>query len=81
MAKEAIELTCVVMLNILKYVPEVQGVDETVHVRSCSLALVPDTLKSKEICNDAVRREPEILEYVPDLFRTEMCERAVEEDQ
>ena len=81
MAKEAIELTCVVMLGILKYVPEVQGVDETVHVRSCSLALVPDTRKSKEMCNDAVRWEPEILEYVPDLFKTEMCERAVEKDQ
>ena len=33
MAKEAIDLTCAVIVNILKYVPGVQRVDEEVSIK------------------------------------------------
>ena len=42
MGKGVIELTCAGMVNILKYVPGVQGVDQ----RPYSLALMPDELKT-----------------------------------
>ena len=45
------------------------------------LYYVLDGLKTEEICNEAVRREPYNLWHVPDHFRTqEMCNEAVEED-
>ena len=56
MDKGGIELTCTSMVNILKYVPEVQEVDDA--VRPCSLALIPDELKTQKIC------DPEALKYV-----------------
>ena len=41
----------------------------------------PDHLKTQEMCNEAVRREPYTLECVPDHLKTrEMCNKAVEED-
>ena len=48
MGKGAIELTCTGLVNILKYIPGVQGVDDA--VRSCSLALIPDELKMQKMC-------------------------------
>ena len=48
MGKGAIELTCTGLVNILKYIPGVQGVDDA--VRPCSLALIPDELKMQKMC-------------------------------
>ena len=79
--EEAVEMTCAVMLNILKYVPGVQGVDEAVHIGPNSLALVPDALKTERICNEVVCREPWALKFVPENLQTqEMCKRVVEEN-
>ena len=76
-AKEAIELTCAVMVNILKYVPGFQGVDEAVNIGPVHLTS-PDRLKTKGMCSEAVRREPFSLMDVPDYFKTEeMCLEAV----
>ena len=58
MTKEAIELTCAVMVNILKYVRGVQGVDEAVSIGPRYLTFLPDYLKTKGMCNEAVCREP-----------------------
>ena len=44
--KVVIELTCAAMVNILKYIPGVQGVHEAVHIGPCSFALIPDELKT-----------------------------------
>ena len=42
------------------------------------LRLVPDYLKTQEMCNEAVRREPYALGYVPDCFKAhEICNEAV----
>ena len=48
MGKGVIELTCAGVVNILKYIPRVRGVDDA--VRSCSLALIPDELKMQKMC-------------------------------
>ena len=48
MGKGVIELTCAGVVNILKYIPGVQGVDDA--VRPCSLALIPDELKMQKMC-------------------------------
>ena len=48
MGKGAIELTCAGLVNILKYIPGVEGVDDA--VRPCSLALIPDELKMQKMC-------------------------------
>ena len=70
--EEVIELACAGMVNILKYIPGVQGVDDT--VRSWPLALIPDELKSVAFNQYA-------LEFVPDHFKTKkMCERAIEDE-
>ena len=69
MGKEVVELTCAGMVNILKYVPEVQRVDET----SYPLALIPDELKTQK-CEISVLECPWDLEFVPDGFKTKrMC--------
>ena len=74
MTKEAIELTCAVVVNILKYVSGVQGVDETVNIGPANLTFLLDRLKTKRMCNETVRREPFSLMDVPDYFkREEMC--------
>ena len=78
MTKEAIEMPCAVIVNILKNVP---GVDEAVSIGSRYLTFLPDRLKTKEMCNEAVRNNPYTVEYVPDQYRTqEMCNEAVEVD-
>ena len=42
---------------------------------------VPDYLKTQEICDEAVRKDPWFLVYIPDSFNTQqMCEVAVEEN-
>ena len=81
MNKEAIEMPCAVIVNILKNVPGVPGVDEAVSIGSRYLIFLPDRLKTKEMCNEAVRNNPYTVEYVPDQYRTqEMCNEAVEVD-
>ena len=81
MAKEAIDLTCVAMVNILKYVPGVQGVDEAVSITPRHLTFFPDRLKTKGMCDEAVRVDPWSLGNVTDHFKTqEMCKRVVEEN-
>ena len=47
MGKGVIELTCAGMVNILKYIPWVEGVDDV--VRPCSLELIPDELKTQKM--------------------------------
>ena len=70
--EEVIELACAGMVNILKYIPGVQGVDDT--VRPWPLALIPDELNSVVFNQYA-------LEFVPDHFKTKkMCERAIEDE-
>ena len=79
--KEAIDLTCGVIVNILKYVPGVQGVDEAVTIGPRYLTFLPDHLKTKEVCNEVVSREPSTLKFVPENLQTqEMCKRVVEEN-
>ena len=79
MGKAVIELTCDGMVNILKCIPRVQGVDDV--VRSCSLALIPDELKTQKMCETPVKDDPEALEYVPDHFKTQkMCDKVVKDD-
>ena len=79
MGKEVIELTWAAMLNILKYVPGVQGVDDA--VRRWSLAFIPDELKTQKMCGKSVAFNPYTLEFVPDRFRDKkMCEWAVEDE-
>ena len=52
MGKEVIELTCAGVVNIPKYVTGIQGVHDA--VRPCSLALIPDELKTQKICKKSV---------------------------
>ena len=81
MIKEAIELTCAVMVNILKYVPGVKGVDEAVSIGSRYLLFLPDQLKVKGMCNKALCREPSTLKFVPVNIQTqEMWKRDVEKN-
>ena len=81
MTKEAIELTCGVTVNTLKYVSGVQGVDEAVSIGPRYLTFLPDHLKTKGVYNEVVRREPSTLKFVPENLRTqEMCKRVVEEN-
>ena len=79
MGKEVIELTCAGMVNILKYVPEVQGADDA--VRPWSLAFISDELKTQKMCEKSVVFNPYVLEFVSDRFKTKrMCECAVEDE-
>ena len=43
--KAVIELTCV---NIMKYIPVVQGVDEAVNIGALFFLLIPDDLKTQK---------------------------------
>lgn len=46
-----------------------------------SLSVVPDALKTKKMCMDAVRKRGSALEYIPENLRTEeICLAAVEQD-
>ena len=58
MGKGVIELMCVGIVNILKYIPEVQGIHEAVHIRPFSFMLNPHELKTQKICNEAMRENP-----------------------
>ena len=79
MGKGVIELTCAGMVNILKYVPGVQGVDDA--VRPWSLAFIPDELKTQKMCEKSVTFNPYALEFVPDCFKTKrISEWAVEDE-
>ena len=81
MSKEAMELTYVAMVNILKYVPGVQGVDEKVSIKLRYLTFIPDHLKTNGICDEAVPRDPRLQYNVPDHFKTQdMCKWVVEEN-
>ena len=89
------EMTCV-MVNILKYIPGVQGVDETVSIGPLYLTLVldqavhrrpwdlkhfSDDLKGQGIYEWVVYKNLRMLEYVPDHFKTRaMCNDVVMED-
>ena len=43
------------------------------------LKLIPDDLKTQEMCNKAIEKDPNMLKYVSVCFRTfGMCSRAVE---
>ena len=61
MGKGVIELRCVGMVNILKYIPGVQGVDEEVHIRPFSFLLIPGELRMQKICNKAMCENPAAL--------------------
>ena len=79
MEKGVVELTCAGMVNILKYVPGVQGLDQ----RPYSLALMPDELKTYvwKMYGKSVEDDPRSLAYVPDRFKIqEMCNEAVGRD-
>ena len=42
------------------------------------LKLVPYHLKTKQMCNYAVKKLPYLLRYVPDQYKTlKMCNRAI----
>ena len=56
MGNGVIELTCAGLMNILKYIPGVQGVDDA--VRQCFLALIPDELKTQTMCKKSVEDDP-----------------------
>ena len=77
--KGVIELTYTGIVNILKYVAGVLGVDDA--VRPWSLAFIPDEVKMLKICEKSVFFNPYALEFVPDHFETKrMCEWAVEDE-
>ena len=79
MGEEVIELACTGMVNILKYVPGVQGVDNA--VRPWFLARIPDELKTQKICEKSVAFNPYVLGFLLDHFKTKkMCERAVQDE-
>ena len=79
MSKGVIELTCIGMVNILKYILGVQGMDEEVHIRSFPFLLIPDEVRMQKMCNKAMRENPAAFFFVPDRFKTqEMCEKVVE---
>ena len=73
MAKEAIDLTCVAMVNILKYVPGVHSVGEAVSIKPRYLTFFPDCLKTKGMCDEAVRVDPLSLGDDPDHFKLKRC--------
>ena len=76
MGKGVIKLRYNGVVNILKYIPWVQGVGDA--VRPCSLALIPDELKMQTICKKFAEDDPESLEYIPDHLKTqEMCDSAM----
>ena len=69
-----IELTCTGMLNILKYIQGVQGVDDAPYF----LALIPDELTTQKMWKDSVEDDPRSLAYVPDYLKNqEICEWVV----
>ena len=48
-----------------------------VYIRSNVLTLIPDDLKTQEMCNEAVRIDPWLLYDVPDYLKTQkMCNKA-----
>ena len=72
--KGLIQLMCTGMVNILKYILGVQGVDDA--VRPCSLALIPDELKMQKMRKKSVEADPGSLEYIPDCLKMqEMCNK------
>ena len=58
MGRGIIELACVEMVNIMKYIPGVQVVDEAVNIGALSFTLIPDELKTQKMCNEAMRENP-----------------------
>ena len=79
MAEGIVEVECAAMLSMLKYIPWIQGVDEAVHISSHSLALVPEKLKTKKMCEKVVEYDPRSLAYVSDNLKTQgMCKRVFE---
>ena len=78
MGKGVIDLTCVGMMNILEYIPDVQRVDEEAHIRPFSFLVILGQLRTKNMCNEAMRENPVIFFFVPDCFKTqEMCNKTV----
>ena len=78
MGKGVIILTCVGIVNIVKYIPGLQGVDEEVHIRPFSFLLIPDELRTQKMCNEAMHENPATFFLVPDRFKTqEMCNEVV----
>ena len=67
--KGVIELTCASMVNILKYVLGVEGVDDA--VRPWSLKFIPDELKTQKMCEKSVVFSQYSLEFVP--LKTKGC--------
>ena len=79
MEKGVIELTCTGVVNILKYIPGVQVIDDT--VTPCSLALIHNELKTQTMCKKSVEDDPGSLGYIPDHLQTqEMCSSAVRKE-
>ena len=61
---------------MLKYVPWNWLI--CIKPRFLKLILIPDDLKTKEMCNKAVEKVSRLLLYVPVCFRTtKMCKRAL----
>ena len=58
MGKWVFKLTCAGMVNILKYVPGAQGVDDA------------DELKRKKMCEKSMAFNPYTLAYVLNCFKT-----------
>ena len=62
------------MSVMLKYIPR----KWLVCIRSSFLTLVPDDIKTQEMCNEAVRIDPWLLHDVSDYLKTqEMCNEAI----
>ena len=79
MTEEVIELTCAAMVNILKYIPGVQGADDV--IRPCSLALIPDELKTQKMYEKSEALNPCALQFVPDHLKTKrICKEGVEDE-
>ena len=45
------------------------------------LKCVPDYLKTKKMCKDAVKKLPYLLRYVPDQYKTQqICDKSIHEN-
>ena len=64
------------LLHILKYIPWTWVIYE--EFSPYKLCYAPDFLKTQEMCDEAVRNKPWLLNDIPDHFKTqEMCDAMV----
>ena len=61
------------MVNIMKYILGVQGVDEAVHIGALSFELIPDECKTQKMCNEAMGENPAYFFLYLTLLKHKRC--------